>query len=585
MSTASSNQIHTIARPKRWDHPLSTIDPKSVAWLMEQPPFCRMDAGQFPSSTSLRDTIRNDTRLVNYEPGDLIVRQGDYGGSAFLVLSGQVRVILSSLPNLDRERDLDAKLGWWQAVMESLRRNRFPEVRQLAQPSGARLAPTSIRQDGSQARIFLQDVAAVLQGSRSEPLSTGEIFGEMAALTRSASHYTVVAETPARVLEIRWQGLRLLRRDPQFRAYLDQRYREMHLKTHLRECWLLQYLPEEQLEAVASAAELVSFGDREWFAEYAQSRTLDVQEQIEREPLIAQEGTTPDYLYVVRAGFARQSHRFGGGHRTVAYLGKGQLFGWRELAYGFQHPERKITLPYQESLRALGFVDLLRIPARVVFERILPFVRKDQYPEAPRELRYDPTGHWRPESLSESGGLDAAFLEFLVDQRLINGRQTMIINTDRCTRCDDCVTACARTHHGNPRFLRQGVQYGAWMFPQACMHCVDPVCMIGCPTGAIARSTVTGTISINDQTCIGCATCAQSCPYNNIRMVAISDPKGRALVDQSTQMPILQATKCDLCRNQPAGPACQNACPHDALIRMDMSDLPKLSEWMNRNAA
>ena len=47
-------------------------------------------------------------------------------------------------------------------------------------------------------------------------------------------------------------------------------------------------------------------------------------------------------------------------------------------------------------------------------------------------------------------------LEFLVDNRTINGTASMLIDLDRCTRCDDCVRACASTHNNNPRFIRHG---------------------------------------------------------------------------------------------------------------------------------
>ena len=114
------------------------------------------------------------------------------------------------------------------------------------------------------------------------------------------------------------------------------------------------------------------------------------------------------------------------------------------------------------------------------------------------------------------------------------------------------------------------------------MHCEDPVCMIGCPTGAIHRSAGGGQVLINDDTCIGCATCANSCPYDNIRMVEIRDRTGQFIRDESTQQPIRKATKCDLCLDQPGGPACQRACPHDALARVDLRDLPKLAEWVSR---
>ena len=96
--------------------------------------------------------------------------------------------------------------------------------------------------------------------------------------------------------------------------------------------------------------------------------------------------------------------------------------------------------------------------------------------------------------------------------------------------------------------------------------------MIGCPTGAIHRSISGGTVVINDDTCIGCGTCANSCPYENISLVEIADIEGNPLVDESTHKPIVKATKCDLCADQLGGPACVRACPHDALQRVDFRE-------------
>ena len=119
------------------------------------------------------------------------------------------------------------------------------------------------------------------------------------------------------------------------------------------------------------------------------------------------------------------------------------------------------------------------------------------------------------------------------------------------------------------RFIRHGRTFDHWMVANACMHCADPVCMIGCPTGAIHRSIGSGAVVINDTTCIGCGTCANSCPYNNIRLVEIRDVGGKPVRDPESQKPILKATKCDLCETNPGGPACVRACPHDALRRVD----------------
>jgi Fe-S-cluster-containing hydrogenase component 2 len=147
--------------------------------------------------------------------------------------------------------------------------------------------------------------------------------------------------------------------------------------------------------------------------------------------------------------------------------------------------------------------------------------------------------------------------------------------------CDDCVRACASTHGGNPRFVRQGAVHLNTMVANACMHCVDPVCLIGCPTGAIHRSVETGDVVIDDMTCIGCGTCAQSCPYGNIRMVETRDDTGAFIVDDA-MVPIVKATKCDLCEGQLGGPACQRACPEDALVRIDIRNAGELARWLER---
>ena len=157
----------------------------------------------------------------------------------------------------------------------------------------------------------------------------------------------------------------------------------------------------------------------------------------------------------------------------------------------------------------------------------------------------------------------------------------MLIDLDRCVRCDACVDACAKGHNNNPRFIRHGRTIDHYMVANACMHCADPVCMLGCPTGAIHRLPKSGQVVINDETCIGCTTCANNCPYDNIRMVEIRDGSGGLVLDNKTNTPIIKATKCDLCIDQPGGPACQRACPHDALTRIDFGDVNILAKWVS----
>jgi Fe-S-cluster-containing dehydrogenase component len=342
---------------------------------------------------------------------------------------------------------------------------------------------------------------------------------------------------------------------------------------HLRETPLLAGLDADAIEKVAAATVFESYGNFDWYADFGSLRKREHAEQLAMEPLIAAEGDRPNGLYLIRSGFARVSRRHGHGHQTVAYLGKGQVFGLEELTSLGELGDHVV---WWHSLRAVGYVDVLRIPTDVVKKTILPAAHPDKDGMRPALSTNDNTNG------NAQRSVDPRLLDFLADHRFLNGTQTMLINLDRCTRCDDCVRACAATHDNNPRFVREGPIHNQLMIANACMHCVDPVCLIGCPTGAIARDAEIGTVRINDRTCIGCATCANSCPYDAIRMVEIRQPGGAIVLDKATKQPILKATKCDFCAGQLTGPACQHACPHDALERIDLGNLEGLARWLER---
>lgn len=565
----------TTERPERWDTPFgSDMDRSAVQRLRSIEPFRSMKPEGFPSLIPLEGLLQNDTRLVHFDPGELIIREGDYGNSAFMLLHGQARVAIDSLDAETTGKPLEKKGQFWKAVAQLWRSQQTPEVRHSVTDAAAI----------SEAAIFLQDVPRIIKKSKTVPLGPGEVFGELAALSRTPRSASVFAEDEVIALEIRWQGLRdLMRYTPSLQDHIHQLYRRNSLRVHLRETSLFTGLSSEQLEAVARMTTFETHGSFDWHADLEpEGDTL--YERITREPLVAEEGVAPDGLLLVRSGFARVSHRRGDGHQTVSYLGKGQSFGMPEIAALAIDGN---PAPLRYSLRAVGYVDLLRIPTKTVLAEILPTLPTEQLQQLAtlgkqvpqlQELALDsPAAKHTPDTTQE---LPSSTLDFLVDRRLNNGVQAMVINLNRCTRCDDCVRACASTHDGNPRFIRQGPIQEHFQFANACMQCVDPVCMIGCPTGAIHRDAQTGIVRINDDTCVGCSTCADSCPYNNIRMVEIRDPSGIPLVDQDTGQPIAKATKCDLCIDQSSGPACQNACPHDALVRIDIAEITPLAEWM-----
>ena len=388
------------------------------------------------------------------------------------------------------------------------------------------------------------------------------------------------------LLEIRWQGLRdLLGFDDGLKEHIDQIYRDRALESHMREIPFLKHLSDEDLKRVMDETIFETYGDYDWYGEYRQLVKAGPGGTPRPEPIIAEEGNYPNGVVLIRAGFARVSRKFGHGHRTLNYLGAGQEYGFREIAHNWRDASR--TVPLQYTLRVIGYTHILLVPTAIMESIVLPSLPVDDLPDAvsPEE---EPTAS-RPIAPAARGmrraaatQIPAETLEFLTENRFFNGTATMVIDLDRCTRCDDCVRACADTHDGNPRFLRHGPISDKLMIADACMHCVDPVCMIGCPTGAIHRSSYGGQVVINPATCIGCSSCANNCPYDAIRMVEIRDRESRSFMADVQGNPIMKATKCDLCIDQPGGPACQQACPHTALTRMNMNDLDALVNWLHR---
>ena len=539
-----------IARPQRWDAPFGPeMADADVERLLALPEFADIDAESFPKHTPLEGILRNDTRIVRYRPGDIVVREGDYGNSAFLVVTGNLRVVITpALPRNLIGRQASKKKNFFEALGQLWSNRAIPEVRDTSRYGGQ-----SLREEGSQeqtdARVFLQDIPAVLDKHNTALLGPSTLFGELAALGRVPRTATIFAEDEAELLEIRWQGLRELRKyDPTWRKTIDARYRENALKVHLKNSLYFKDLSEEELDEVADATLFESHGSFEWHVSYKRMRD---QGKSDKEPVIGRQGDYPDGLLMVRAGFARVSIKIGNGERTLTYLGAGDSFGYDEL--WASHLGNDVSL--QTSLKAVGYVDLLRVPAPILEKYV--FNKVDHHVASPLH-------HLANRTVAQD-----APLEWAVEQRFINGTKAMLIDLNRCVRCDDCVRACASTHGGNPRFIRHGRTFDHWMVANACMHCADPVCMIGCPTGAVHRSLESGAVVINDDTCIGCGTCANSCPYNNIRLVDIRSTDGTMLRDPDSQKPIVKATKCDLCETNPGGPACVRACPHDALKRVN----------------
>jgi Fe-S-cluster-containing dehydrogenase component/CRP-like cAMP-binding protein len=567
-----------VERPQRWD---SAYDPEmtetDVARLLATAPFGAMDAARFPRRTPLRDILLNDTRIRRYRQGEIIVRQGDYGTSAFLILSGAARVVLKPpLPPGLLGRQVSRKKGLFRTLAQGWNFLREPETLRLAQLKSSGGVEARMGDD-AEVHVFLQDVPRVLNQHRTEAMQPGEFFGEIAALSRMPRTSTIFADTDdTELLEIRWQGLRdLMKYEGALQQQIERSYRERALRSYLRAIPLFQRLSQEQADEVVRQTEFATFGDYDWSGDYKKLLRAGGVARPDQEPMVAAQGDYPNGVVFVRAGFARVSEKFGGGQRTLNYLGAGQQFGLAESVHNWRAPGNPVAL--QSSLRAIGYAHFIIVPTAVMEKIVLPTVPARELPPpiTPRDAAAAATSR-----RAGRAKIGTDLMEFLAEHRFFNGTATMLIDLDRCTRCDDCVRACASTHDNNPRFLRHGPSNGRVMVANACMHCADPVCLIGCPTGAIHRESAGGEVVINPVTCIGCSLCAHNCPYEAIRMTEVRGSDGTYIVDKNFR-PISKATKCDLCVENHGGPACERACPHDALVRMNMGDLDSFSHWLN----
>lgn len=110
----------TLEKPQRWD---SSFDPEqtpaNVVRLLATAPFSGMDTARFPKRTPLAGILQHDTRIRRFRNGEIIVREGDYGTSAFLILAGAARVVLRpSLPAAVLGRRTTRRKGFAEIISQ-----------------------------------------------------------------------------------------------------------------------------------------------------------------------------------------------------------------------------------------------------------------------------------------------------------------------------------------------------------------------------------------------------------------------------------------------------------------------------------
>jgi Fe-S-cluster-containing dehydrogenase component len=162
-----------------------------------------------------------------------------------------------------------------------------------------------------------------------------------------------------------------------------------------------------------------------------------------------------------------------------------------------------------------------------------------------------------------------------------------LIDLDKCIGCDSCSIACKSENNTRPLSSPMPFKNGRGVLPDhvsyrwvvkkeggvypnpsltfvtsACNHCEHPACLASCPVSdannpsdennAIFKRASDGIVLINQDVCIGCKNCIQSCPY------------GAPQFNSQTE----KVEKCTFCVHRlEAGflPACVTTCVGNAL--------------------
>lgn len=173
-------------------------------------------------------------------------------------------------------------------------------------------------------------------------------------------------------------------------------------------------------------------------------------------------------------------------------------------------------------------------------------------------------------------------------------RYGMAIDLSRCIGCNTCAVAC-KVSNNLPRDVWWNVvhtegrdfadtskgTYGGEMqlswLPVNCMHCENAVCEEVCPTGATVKRD-DGIVTVDEETCIGCKSCMEACPYDVRRLIEnepeyylelpIGDPAAKSHKGGTVE-------KCDFCAgriDRGEKPACMELCPGRARYWGDLDD-------------
>jgi CRP-like cAMP-binding protein/Fe-S-cluster-containing hydrogenase component 2 len=496
-------------------------EPITVDQLIAYKPFAEVPKAsleKYPGAVVLR----------KFKKGDIICREGEYGSTAFYILKGKVQIYLATpMAHLKSKADtMAAKRGWFGKFKTFL--------------AGSKEDP---RESARTGRMIPIDAPVDLELHRPiAEMGEGDLFGEMTCLNFYPRSATVQATEDCEMLEMLRNVLTLLqKRSKVFKEMLDKGYKQRSVKTHLRSLPLFSDLSDEKISEVAEKVELVS---------------------CEPGQVIVKQGDPADAAYLIRLGFVKVSQAFPGGELVLRYLHRGDFFGAAGILGSGVRSATCTAVDHVEvvKIKKEDIVALMKSSPRVRLEMHMDLARTKAKADAEQMIA------------------PSLPLDDMLESGLMQAQSLLLIDLESCTRCDDCVRGCASTHDGVTRLVRDGVRFDKYLVATSCRSCADPLCLVGCPVGAIHRKDSLE-IVIEDW-CIGCSLCSKQCPYGNINMHPIEgaevpidfkgagEAKGAAPKQAKVQM---KAVTCDLCGGD-GEPSCVYACPHGAALRVDPKD-------------
>ena len=447
-----------------------------------------------------------------FRQGEVICRESEFGSTAFYIVEGQAQVAIST--PIAHVKTKGGAQGFFKRLSSVLvgreEDKRDEEARDRTIPIDASV-----------------DLA---YGNPVADLGPGDLFGEMTCMNFYPRSATVRAKTDLVAFEMLRNVLDIMMKNKTFRAQLDENYRRRALETHLRGVPVLADLSPDFMERWKGSVELVRYTPGQ---------------------VIARQGQAADSFYLVRIGFVKISEQYPGGELVLAYLSRGDYFGEIGLLGGGMRTA---------TCTALDHVELVKISGDDFREMV------ERFPTVRNGLQAVATER-QAANAQRLQLVRSVPLEQFLSQGLMEAQSLLILDLQKCTRCDACVNACAEAHDGVTRLVREGLRFENFLVATSCRQCRDPLCMVGCPVGAIRRRNSLEVI-IEDW-CIGCGLCARNCPYGNINLhpfdVTVEDleqpGRKKAVIQQ-------KATSCDLCTHL-MEPSCVYACPHDAAHRVD----------------